>query len=138
MLSNNGVNKEIRKGGKKASKQQDLLSNGITQTISDYKEGLKMSANGFLEERLNIGAIIGLVMFAVIGMLPASYLGGMLGLQIADFVSNMTQLTRIIFIAAAAFGTLAVGLAFILGASFIHSLICNCRAAADRRYRNTI
>jgi hypothetical protein len=82
----------------------------------------KMSLKG-----MYVGAGAGLVLFAVIGLLPGSFLGGAVGLSIATHLFGgplgTALLPRIIVGAAMVFGVVLSGLLFLVGASSLGWLI---------------
>jgi hypothetical protein len=68
-----------------------------------------------------IGAGVGLVLFAIFGLLPGSFLGGVMGLNIAQllFGSPLTSgiLQRLIVGASMLIGVMVAGVMFVVGAS---------------------
>ncbi len=69
-----------------------------------------------------IGAGAGLVLFAVFGLLPGSFLGGVMGLNLAGTLFGYPVgpgiLPRMIVAASMLIGVMVSGLVFVLGASF--------------------
>ncbi|MBI5026620.1 MAG: hypothetical protein HZC12_07865 [Nitrospirae bacterium] len=74
-----------------------------------------------------IGAGIGLVLFAIFGLLPGSFIGGVLGLNIAGKIFgiplNPTVGTKAIIAIMMLLGVAISGVIFILGASLAGWLI---------------
>jgi hypothetical protein len=72
---------------------------------------------------LYIGATAGLILFIVIGLLPSSFVGGVLGLKIASFVSGTSVesalLSRAVVGISMVMGVLVTGLVFVAGTSLI-------------------
>lgn len=76
---------------------------------------------------LYIGAGAGLVLFAILGLLPGSFIGGVIGLNIAGSIFGHPLggaiLPRIIVGASMVLGILVAGLVFVAGTSIIGWLI---------------
>ncbi len=76
---------------------------------------------------LYMGAAVGLLLFALIGLLPSSYIGGVLGLRIAGHFFGMpldaALLARVIVGATMAVGVLVTGAVFVLCSSLIGWLL---------------
>ncbi|MBA4348430.1 MAG: hypothetical protein C0415_00360 [Thermodesulfovibrio sp.] len=76
---------------------------------------------------LYIGAGIGLLMFAIIGLLPSSFIGGVLGLKLAGHIFGtplgMAVLPRIVVGISMVLGVLVTGLVFVVGLSLIGWLL---------------
>ena len=74
-----------------------------------------------------IGAGAGLVLFAVIGLLPGSFIGGVIGLKIAGWLVGLPLssdlLPRLIVALSMLGGILVSGIVFIAGLTFIGWLI---------------
>ena len=72
---------------------------------------------------LYIGATVGLVLFIFIGLLPSSFVGGVLGLKIASYLmGNAVEtalLSRAVVGLAMVTGILATGCVFVAGTSLI-------------------
>ena len=72
---------------------------------------------------LYIGAGAGLVLFAVIGLLPGSFLGGVIGLNIATgiFGAPLTSalMPRLIVAASMVLGVFISGVVFVVGTSLL-------------------
>jgi len=79
------------------------------------------------QKGMYVGAGAGLVLFAVIGLLPGSFIGGAIGLSIATHIFGgplgAEILPRVIVGAAMLFGVVVAGLIFIVGASSIGWLL---------------
>ena len=72
---------------------------------------------------LYIGTGVGLVLFALIGLLPGSFIGGVLGLKIASAIYGtpvgIALLPRLIVVVCMLFGIVISGIVFVIGASLI-------------------
>ncbi|KAF0179420.1 MAG: hypothetical protein FD164_2056 [Nitrospirae bacterium] len=72
---------------------------------------------------LYIGAGIGLVLFAIVGLLPSSFIGGVLGLKIAGHIFGLPLGTavapRFVVGVFMVLGVLVTGLVFVVGLSLI-------------------
>ncbi len=72
---------------------------------------------------LYVGTGIGLVLFALIGILPGSFIGGMVGLKIATNVFgtplSASLLPKVIVGVSMLFGVAMAGVIFIVGASLL-------------------
>ncbi|MCX7914181.1 MAG: hypothetical protein N2511_06310 [Thermodesulfovibrionales bacterium] len=72
---------------------------------------------------LYVGAIIGIILFVLIGLLPSSFIGGVLGLKIASHIFGvplgMAIMPRIIVGITMVLGVLITGTIFVMGLSFI-------------------
>lgn len=70
---------------------------------------------------LYIGAAVGLVLFAVIGLLPSSFIGGVLGLKIAGHIFGtplgIAVLPRMVVGLSMLLGILITGFIFVVGLS---------------------
>lgn len=80
-----------------------------------------MKANEMARKGLYIGAGAGLVLFAVIGLLPGSVIGGMVGINIAGSLFGLpleaTMLSRMIVAAGMILGVCLSGVVFVVGGS---------------------
>jgi hypothetical protein len=74
-----------------------------------------------------IGAGAGLILFAILGLLPGSFVGGVLGLNIAGSIYGMplepALIPRIIVGVSMLLGVLLAGLVFVVGSSIVGWLI---------------
>jgi hypothetical protein len=72
---------------------------------------------------LYIGAGAGLVLFSIIGLLPGSFIGGVIGLNIAGSIFGTplgtSLLPRLIVGASMLLGILTAGLVFVVGTSVL-------------------
>lgn len=72
---------------------------------------------------LYIGATAGLILFILIGLLPSSFVGGVLGLKIAAYIMGTGVDTALLFRAivgiSMVLGILVTGVVFVLGASLV-------------------
>lgn len=72
---------------------------------------------------LYAGAIVGLMVFALVGLLPSSFIGGVLGLKIAGHIFGtpvgFALLPRIVVGVTMLGGVLVTGLVFVVGVSFV-------------------
>lgn len=70
-----------------------------------------------------IGATVGLILFILIGLLPSSFVGGVLGLKIASYLLGTSMetalLTRAVVGLSMVTGILAAGCVFVAGTSLI-------------------
>ncbi len=87
-----------------------------------------MKTAGEMAKRMSyIGAGAGLVLFAVIGLLPGSFIGGVIGLNIAGSLFGMpvgsALLPRLIVGLSMLMGVLVSGIIFISGATVAGWLI---------------
>jgi Mg/Co/Ni transporter MgtE len=87
----------------------------------------EMKTTEMAKKATYIGAGAGLVLFAVVGLLPGSFLGGVIGLNIAGSLFGMPVgsaiLPRLIVGISMLLGVLVSALIFITGASIIGWLI---------------
>jgi hypothetical protein len=76
---------------------------------------------------LYIGAGAGLILFAILGLLPGSFIGGVLGLNIAGSIYGTplepALIPRIIVGVSMLMGIFLAGLVFVVGSSIIGWLI---------------
>lgn len=74
-----------------------------------------------------VGAGAGLILFAILGLLPGSFIGGVLGLNIAGSIYGIplepALIPRIIVGISMLLGVLLAGLVFVVGSSLIGWLI---------------
>lgn len=98
---------------------QELLLNQ-QMTIGGRK---KMNKRELKHKGMLIGAIAGLILFAIVGLFPSSFIGGVIGLKIAGFLFGMPLSTELLsrtvvglFMVA---GVAITGLIFVGGASLI-------------------
>jgi hypothetical protein len=86
---------------------------------------------------LYLGATAGLILFILIGLLPSSFVGGVLGLKIASYVLGTTVetalLSRAVVGIAMITGVLVTGFVFVVGTSLIGWGIANINLAARLR-----
>jgi len=72
---------------------------------------------------LYIGAGAGLVLFAIVGLLPGSFIGGVIGLNIADIIFSAPLggaiLPRLVVGISMVLGVLIAGIVFVANASII-------------------
>lgn len=91
------------------------------------KEGTKMKTREIAKKGLYIGAGVGLVLFAIAGLLPGSFIGGMIGLNIAGSIFGTpleaSLLPRIIVGASMVLGIIVSGMVFVTGSSLLGWLI---------------
>ncbi|PIP71420.1 MAG: hypothetical protein COZ31_09420 [Nitrospirae bacterium CG_4_10_14_3_um_filter_44_29] len=82
-----------------------------------------MKTGEMTKRGLYIGAGAGLVLFAIIGLLPGSFIGGVIGLNIAGSIFgtpvSSAVLPRIIVGASMVLGILVSGLVFVTGTSLL-------------------
>ncbi len=81
-----------------------------------------MKTGEFSKKGLYAGGIIGIILFAVVGLLPSSFIGGVLGLKIASHIFGvplgMALVPRIIVGITMVLGVLVTGAIFVVGLSF--------------------
>jgi hypothetical protein len=86
---------------------------------------------------LYIGATAGLILFMLIGLLPSSFVGGVLGLKIASHVVGTAVetalLSRAVVGISMVIGVMVTGLVFVVGTSLIGWAIANINLAARLR-----
>jgi hypothetical protein len=82
-----------------------------------------MKTGKFSKKGLYAGGIIGVILFAVVGLLPSSFLGGVLGLKIATHIFGVplgvALMPRIIVGITMVLGVLITGAIFVVGLSFM-------------------
>lgn len=82
-----------------------------------------MKANETIKKAVYIGAGAGLVLFAFMGFLPGSFIGGVIGLKIAGSIVGIpleaTLLPRLIVGACMLFGIVIAGMVFVVSASLL-------------------
>ncbi len=76
---------------------------------------------------LYIGAGVGIVLFAIAGLLPGSFIGGMIGLNIAGSIFGMpleaSLMPRLIVGASMILGIIVSGMVFVVGSSILGWLV---------------
>ncbi len=81
-----------------------------------------MKTTDLSKKGLYVGAIIGIILFAVIGLLPSSFIGGVLGLKIASHIFGIPLgvaiMPRVIVGITMVLGVLVTGAIFVIGLSF--------------------
>ena len=86
-----------------------------------------MKTNRMAKKGLYIGAGIGLVLFAIIGLLPGSFIGGVIGINIAGSIFgtplSTSLLPRIIVGASMVMGVCIAGMVFVVGSSIAGWLV---------------
>ena len=74
-----------------------------------------------------IGAGCGIVLFAVFGLLPGSFLGGVMGLKVAGVILGLPvasgALSRLIVAASMVFGVMVSGVMFVTASSLAGWLV---------------
>ena len=82
-----------------------------------------MKTREMAKRGLYLGAGAGLVMFAIIGLLPGSFIGGVIGLNIAGSIFGLplsvSLLPRLIVGASMVLGIIVSGVIFVVGASLL-------------------
>ena len=88
-----------------------------------------MKDNTMAKRGLYIGAGAGLMLFAILGLLPGSVIGGMIGINIAGSFFGLpleaTILSRLIVAASMILGVCMSGVVFVVGASSLGWLMGN-------------
>jgi membrane protein DedA with SNARE-associated domain len=83
--------------------------------------GFKMKNANYSKKMTYIGAGCGVVLFAVFGLLPGSFLGGVMGLNFAGMLLGVPVtsgvLSRLIVAASMVLGVMVSGIMFITGSS---------------------
>ncbi len=79
------------------------------------------------KKEILIGAISGIILFAIVGLLPSSFIGGVIGLKIAGYFVGMPigkeLLSRSIVGISMVVGITITGLIFVMFTSFIGWLV---------------
>lgn len=82
-----------------------------------------MKTNEMAKKGLYIGAGAGLVLFAIIGLLPGSFIGGVIGINIASMLFgtplSTSLIPRIIVGASMVLGVCVAGMVFVIGTSIV-------------------
>jgi hypothetical protein len=104
------------------------MEHAFTMSEEDErKEDKEMKTREMAKRMAYIGAGAGLVLFAVIGLLPGSFIGGVIGLNIAGSLFGMpvssALLPRLIVGISMLLGVLVSGVIFIAGATVAGWLI---------------
>ena len=93
----------------------------------ERKEEKKMKTRETARKMAYIGAGVGLVLFAIVGLLPGSFLGGVVGLNIAGSLFGMpvssALLPRLIVGLSMLVGVMVSGIIFIAGSTIAGWLI---------------
>jgi len=80
-----------------------------------------MKTGNFAKKGLYVGAGIGLVLFAIIGLLPSSFIGGVLGLKIAGHIFGtplgVELVPRMLVGLSMVLAVLVTGFVFVVGIS---------------------
>ena len=80
-----------------------------------------MKNNEMARKGLYIGAGAGLMMFAIMGLLPGSVIGGMIGINLAGSIFGLpletTIVSRLIVAASMILGVIMSGVVFVVGGS---------------------
>ncbi len=96
--------------------------------VRRYKEmknnrGLHANAGEMAKKGLYTGIGAGLVLFALIGLLPGSFIGGVVGLTIAGGIFGLpvsaSVLPRLIVAVSMIFGVMLAGLVFVVGGALL-------------------
>lgn len=86
-----------------------------------------MKTNSISKRWAYFGAGVGVVLFAIFGLLPGSFLGGVMGLNIAGrlfgYPVEPSVLPRIILAVSMLIGVMVAGIMFIIGGSTLGWLI---------------
>lgn len=96
----------------------------------------------YAKKGLYVGAGAGLVLFAIIGLLPGSFIGGVIGLNIAGSLFGLplesALAPRIIVGMGMVLGVMVSGVVFVLGASVLGWLLGHAvdavKAGAEARH----
>ena len=98
------------------------MANAITYSRKSMnKEDTKMKDTTYTKKLSYMGAGCGMVLFAVFGLLPGSFLGGVMGLNIAGILFGTPVgaglVPRMIVAASMAVGVLVSGMMFIMAST---------------------
>ena len=98
-----------------------------TDTKSMKKEDTKMKDTNYTKKLAYMGAGCGVVLFAVFGLLPGSFLGGVMGLNIAGIMFGTPVgaglVPRMIVAASMVVGVMVSGMMFIMASTTLGWLI---------------
>jgi len=98
-----------------------------TDTKSMKKEDTKMKDTNYTKKLAYMGAGCGVVLFAVFGLLPGSFLGGVMGLNLAGIMFGTPVgaglLPRMIVAASMVVGVMVSGTMFIMASTTLGWLI---------------
>ncbi len=108
--------------------KQLVLAWGMHYCLQELKkEDRKMKDRGYTKRLAYMGAGCGVVLFAVFGLLPGSFLGGVMGLNIAGMLLGLPVasgvLSRIIVAASMVTGVMVSGIMFITASSIAGWLV---------------
>ncbi len=82
-----------------------------------------MNTNELTKKSMLTGAVVGIIMFAIVGLFPSSFIGGVIGLNIVGYLFGMPVgtelLSRTVVGITMVLGIAITGLAFIFATSFI-------------------
>jgi hypothetical protein len=85
------------------------------------KEDKTMKDKGWAKKLAYMGAGCGVVLFAVFGLLPGAYLGGVMGLNLAGIIMGLPVtsgiLSRVIVAASMVMGVMVSGIMFVTASS---------------------
>jgi hypothetical protein len=85
------------------------------------KEDKTMKDKGWAKKLAYMGAGCGVVLFAIFGLLPGSYLGGVMGLNLAGIILGFPVtsgiLSRLIVAASMVMGVMVAGITFVTASS---------------------
>ena len=99
----------------------------IADTKSMKKEDTKMKDTNYTKKLAYMGAGCGVVLFAVFGLLPGSFLGGVMGLNIAGIMFGTPVgaglVPRMIVAASMVVGVMVSGMMFIMASTTLGWLI---------------
>lgn len=92
----------------------------VNVRINEGKKGVcAMKTGSFAKKGLYVGAGMGLIMFAIIGLLPSSFIGGVLGLKIAGQIFGtplgMELVPRMLVGLSMVLAVLVTGFVFVVG-----------------------
>ncbi|HTZ19171.1 MAG TPA: hypothetical protein VMB78_12115 [Dissulfurispiraceae bacterium] len=82
-----------------------------------------MKTGNISRKGLYLGAVVGLVLFAIIGLLPSSFIGGVLGLKIAGHIFGtplgMELVPRMLVGLSMVLAVMVTGFVFVVGIAII-------------------
>ena len=105
-------------------KQWDMIWHAKCSFKGKTEKGGKEIMKKRIANRLSyLGAGIGLALFAIFGLLPGSFIGGVLGLNIAGSIFGLpvepTVLARVVIVMGMLIGVLVTGTVFIVSGAVI-------------------
>ncbi|MCX8031164.1 MAG: hypothetical protein N3A59_06260 [Thermodesulfovibrionales bacterium] len=103
--------------------------------IKEKKDKIRIRFNDLLLQGLNIGAIIGIIVFAFVGLMPSSFFSETIGTKIASYFSSIDLVPRIFAPVIMIIGLMAIGVTCIAGASLVAGLLNNYKICSFKKFR---